>query len=327
LDSSPVSCKSLAESYHVNGKVLEHQYVFHLSDFQDWQQRSHAREWILFPENLGSHLSIDETSLSQGELYTVLTNKSAKGKKGALVAMIKGTDSDRVIEVLRKLPDGKRNKVREVTLDMAASMERIVRRSFPKAMLVTDRFHVQQLVHEAVQEMRIAHRWDAIEQENKEIELGKECGKTFIPNKLDNGDTEKQLLARSRHLLFKAEENWTPSQAHRAEILFNRYPDLQKAYKLSRSLARIYQTSKIKGIAFTKLAHWYNEVEQAGFKSFNTVSRTIQNHYETILNFFENRSTNASAESFNAKIKAFRAQFRGVTNVEFFLFRLSNIYG
>jgi len=67
-------------------------------------------------------------------------------------------------------------------------------------------------------------------------------------------------------------------------------------------------------------------VEEAGFKSFNTVSRTIQNQYTSILNFFENRSTNASAESFNTKIKAFRTQFRGVTNIEFFLFSLANIY-
>ncbi|WP_188459705.1 transposase, partial [Marivirga lumbricoides] len=44
------------------------------------------------------------------------------------------------------------------------------------------------------------------------------------------------------------------------------------------------------------------------------------------LNFFERRSTNAAAESFNAKIKAFRAQFRGVKNVAFFLYRLSRIY-
>ncbi|WP_343853067.1 ISAon1 family transposase [Algoriphagus jejuensis] len=219
-----------------------------------------------------------------------------------------------------------RGKVREVTLDMAASMERIVRRSFPKAQLVTDRFHVQQLVHEAVQEMRIAHRWEAIDQENREIELSRECGRAFVPDRLENGDTKKQLLARSRYLLFKGEDSWTPSQAYRAELLFHRYPDLEKAYRLSRSLARIYQTSKMKGVAFTKLAHWYNDVELAGFKSFNTVSRTIQNHYKTILNFFENISTNASAESFNAKIKAFRAQFGGVTNVEFFLFRLSNIY-
>ncbi|UMB62215.1 transposase [Lutibacter sp. A80] len=39
-----------------------------------------------------------------------------------------------------------------------------------------------------------------------------------------------------------------------------------------------------------------------------------------------NRSTNASVESFNVKIKAFRSQFRGVKNVEFFLFRLTRIF-
>ena len=32
---------------------------------------------------------------------------------------------------------------------------------------------------------------------------------------------------------------------------------------------------------------------------------------------------NASAEAFNAKIKAFRASFRGVVDRNFFLFRLS----
>ena len=45
-----------------------------------------------------------------------------------------------------------------------------------------------------------------------------------------------------------------------------------------------------------------------------------------LLNYFENTSTNASAESFNAKIKAFISQFRRVRNIEFFLFRLTNIY-
>ncbi|WP_419180049.1 transposase [Bacteroides muris (ex Fokt et al. 2023)] len=40
-----------------------------------------------------------------------------------------------------------------------------------------------------------------------------------------------------------------------------------------------------------------------------------RNYYETILNYFVNRETNAFAESFNAKIKAFRAQFRGVGDI------------
>lgn len=88
------------------------------------------------------------------------------------------------------------------------------------------------------------------------MELSKECDKAFIPNTLETGDTQKQLLARSRYLRFKDEESWTPSQAHRADLFFDRYPDLQKAYKLSRSLARIYQTSKIKRVAFTKWTLW-----------------------------------------------------------------------
>ena len=113
-----------------------------MSGFRDWDQLSHAENWVLFPENLGEYLSIDETSVSQGELYTILTNKAAKGKKGAIVAIVKGTNSEKVSQVLRKIPSSQRNKVKEITLDMAPTMEKIARHSFPKANQVTDRFHV-----------------------------------------------------------------------------------------------------------------------------------------------------------------------------------------
>lgn len=326
LDSSPISCKTLGHFFGVDGKRLEEQYASHLSGFTDWAHAEHAENWLLFPDNIGDYLSIDETSLSQGELYTILTNKAAKGKKGALIAIIKGTESESVIRVLQRIAERVRKKVKEVTLDLAPTMVRIVRRSFPKAKLVSDRFHVQQLAGEAVQEIRIKHRWDAIEQENMEMDLAREVKQKWLPQVLENGDTVKQLLARSRYLLFKKEVNWSPSQIHRAELLFRLYPDLHKAYKISQELSSILSHSKDRMIAFKKLALWYNKIEESGFKSFNTIARTIQNNYETILNYFDNRSTNASAESFNAKIKAFRAQFRGVRNVKFFLFRLSKIY-
>lgn len=310
----------------MNGKQLEEQYRDHLSGFYEWEQFDHADQWILYEENLGPHLSIDETALSQGELYTILTNKAAHGKKGALVAMVKGTDTKTVRAILEKIPLRKRKKVVEVTLDMAASMENIARFSFPNALLVTDRFHVQKLAYDALQEMRIAYRWDAIEQENKEIALAKELKKKHVPDILPNGDTLKQLLARSRYILFKSESKWTPTQRARAEILFERYPALEQAYHLVMQLGGIFHYVRDKGIAFTKLAQWYDRVEKAGFESFRTVSNSIQLHYLNILNYFENRSTNASAESFNAKIKAFRSAFRGVRSVTFFLFRLANIY-
>ena len=57
--------------------------------FNSWEQKSHANEWLLFTENMGEYLSIDETAFTNGELYTIVTNKAAKGKKGALVAMVK----------------------------------------------------------------------------------------------------------------------------------------------------------------------------------------------------------------------------------------------
>jgi transposase len=287
---------------------------------------SHAKDWLLFPENMGEYLSIDEVALSQGELYTVVTNKDAKGRSGAIVAIIEGTKTDKVIKHLKKIPHYKRKKVKEITLDMAPTMKLIAKTCFTKAIQVIDRFHVQKLATEALQQIRIKHRWDAIDQENEEISLARKEDKEYKAELLSNGDTRKQLLARSRYLLYKSREKWTEKQKMRAQVLFTEYPEIEDAYKLSQELREFFNTKTGKGIALTKLAHWYDKVEKSGFKSFNTIMNTISLNYDGIANYFENRSTNASAESFNAKIKAFRSQFRGVRNVEFFLFRLTQIY-
>lgn len=74
------------------------------------------------------------------------------------------------------------------------------------------------------------------------------------------------------------------------------------------------------------MAQWFNDVDLSGFKSFEIIKRTFEQHYESILNYFDNRSTNAYAESLNSKIKDFRRAFRGVKDIKFFLFRLTNIF-
>jgi transposase len=297
-----------------------------LSEFKSWDQGKHAQNWLLFAQNIGTQLSIDETALTHGELYTIITNKAAKGRKGSIVAIVAGTNAEYIISIIEKISIKQRKQVQEITLDMAASMNLIARKCFPNATLVTDRFHVQKLALEAVQELRIKHRWEAIDQENEAIEKAKRHKKKYHQTTLENGDTIKQLLARSRYVLYKKEKDWTENQKLRAKLLFERYPNIFQAYQLSQKLNWIFETTKEKIYGYTRLAQWHEQVAQSGFKSFNTISRTIMNHYKTILNYFDNRSTNASAESFNAKIKAFRAQFRGVSNVGFFLFRLTQIY-
>ena len=326
LDNHPVSCHQLGRMYQMDGKLLQQQYKHHISDYKDWDQKEHASEWMLFEENMGTHLSIDETALSNDELYTIITNKAAKGGKGALVAMVRGTLADRVEEVLSRVSLKVRKRVQEVTLDMAANMNLIVKRCFPFAKRVIDRFHLQQLAGEAVQEIRIKYRWQAIDEENEQIARARKTKQTYVQQLLFNGDSPKQLLARSRYLLFKQKIKWTPSQKQRAELLFEHYPKVKQAYELSMKLGDIFRQCKCKEEAFKKLALWHNQVIDVGIESFRTVSRTMETHYEGILNFFDNRSTNASAESFNAKIKAFRASARGVRDIKFFLFRLSKLY-
>ena len=312
--------------YGVDGDNLSRWYKHFISDYEEWEQRYHAMEYVIFKENLGEYLSMDETALSQGELYTIVTNKSAHGGKGSLVAMMHGTKSEDIIYYLSKLPRHKRLKVKEITIDLSPSMRLIAKRAFPNATIVSDRFHVQKLMNEAISDLRVDYRWQAIDQENQEIAFAKELGRKFIPNVFSNGDTRRQLLARSRHIVMKHFSKWTDSQKRRAEILFREYPAIEEAYRVSIKLTDIFNTHCRKEVALTKLARWYEEVERLNCKYFNSVIQTMQNNYATIANYFENRSTNASAESFNAKVKAFRNQFRGVKDIPFFIYRLKTIF-
>lgn len=313
--------------YGVDGAQLSRQYKHHISDYEQWTQLHHASDYVLYEGNLGERLSMDETCLSQGELYTIVTNKSAQGKQGSLVAMIKGTKSEVVIHFLSKLPLSGRLRVKEITIDLSPTMKLIAKRTLPNAAIVSDRFHVQKLMNEAISDLRVDYRWQAIDQENAEMELAREVGMKFVPHMFANGDTRRQLLARSRHIVMKNRSKWTASQSERAEILFEQYPAIAEAYEVSMQLTKIYnERIDDKGVALLKFAKWYEAVEGLNCKFFNSVIATMQNNYATIINYFDNRSTNASAESFNAKVKAFRAQFRGVRDIPFFIFRLSKLF-
>ena len=297
-----------------------------MSGFKDWDQKEHAEEWIIFPDNIGKQLSLDEVALTNGELYTVVTNKEFHGQKRALVAMIQGTKSKNVAAVLEKIPQTERKKVEEITLDMAETMNNIVRYSFANATPVTDRFHVQQLVSEAAQEIRILLRKEAIREENEQIKLAKKEGKRYCPKVFENGDTKKQLLARSRYLLFKSESKWHEQQQERSKILFQEFPDLKIAYELSMMFRNCYESSHSISEAEESFDKWFLKVEEKNIDSFTVAAESIRLHKKAILNYFINRSTNASAESFNAKLKNFRTVVRGVRDKKFHLFRVAKLY-
>ncbi|WP_312378166.1 transposase [Sphingobacterium sp.] len=246
MDNYPVSAHLVGLFFQMDGKQLQDQYKNYLSDFHDWGQKPHAERWTLFPGNISERLSIDETSFSNGELYTIVSSKSAKGGKGTILATIKGTKAEDIITVLELIPSRSRNKVKEVTMDMAPNMAKAIRRCFRNARRVIDRFHVQKLAYDVVQELRIKYRWEVLDAESKKIMESRKGGTSYEPELLPNGDTLKQLLARSRYLLFKHTSRWSENQKHRAELLFMRFPKLKLAYDLGIALGDIFNKCKEK---------------------------------------------------------------------------------
>lgn len=309
----------------MGSEKLNRHYKKNSSGFKDWIQKEHAEKYLLFEENMGPNLSIDEVSLSKGELYTFLTNKSGRGRSGTLVACIKGTLSKDIIEVLEKISVEKRLKVKEVTLDMAKNMEAAIKKVFTEAKLVTDRFHVVRLAMEALQHIRVNIKWKEMDKENAAVKLAKEKNEKYEPEELENGDTPKQLLARCRYALAKKESEWTENQKERTDILFKKYPELKTAYHLTMNFRNIYE-DRIISNAKVRFTDWCNDVMEKEIKEFYTVANTVKYNLDNILNFFINRSTNANAESFNSKLKLFRANLRGVTDTKFFLFRLAKLF-
>ena len=102
---------------------------------------------------------------------------------------------------------------------------------------------MQKLARDALQELRIEHRWEAINEETNEMENARLEGRKYRARKFRNGETRKEILFRSRLLLFKDPAAWNVKQRKRASVLFELYPDIQKAFALVQRLRRTWSVA------------------------------------------------------------------------------------
>ena len=83
METLPITARSFEKDYHINGDNFERSYkeggrlngfkrAGPISGFKTWEDADHAEDWVIIPKNMGTHLSIDETCLSTGEVYTIL---------------------------------------------------------------------------------------------------------------------------------------------------------------------------------------------------------------------------------------------------------------
>lgn len=150
--------------------------------------------------------------------------------------------------------------------------------------------------------------------------------KSESPVAYSNGETMRQILARSKHTLMMSQNKWTDIQHHQVNILFKHYPILKATYQLAMELRKIFNTKISPTKAMGRMNKWYEKVMALGNNNFRYVIKTFKNHAPTLFNYFRRRSTNASAEAFNAKVKIFRSQMRGVRDRDFFITPLVKLY-
>lgn len=362
MDNEVVTARSLGRTYMINGDTLGRNYKEVLSGYLKWEQKDHASDWVLLAKNIGPRTGIDETSLDN-ELYTIIHNKDSHGRKGAIIAIIKGTNPADILKVLYQLPKEIRENVTSTTMDLSDTMRAIVRDAFPNARVTRDCFHVIMRGGEGIEELRLRFKREAIKSlkkqktefrkhleslakarkryaaKMKESHGGKwrkskrgrkpQRMKTrFEPERLANGETLVEALTRCRKQLMKSREKWTEKQEERAKILFEIYPKLEEAYYLINSLRALFRNKSLnKETAKEKLHEWYGKVTESTLREIKSVRDTIKSYEDEILNYFIDRETNASAESLNSKIKCFRSELKGVSDCSFFMYRVATVLG
>jgi transposase len=297
---------------------------------------------ILKPENMGADMCIDEKYIG-GEFYTLLANRTT-GK----IALMAGTQNTaELCGLILKFELDKRFDVKYLTRDLLNAYDWTGRQMFLNAEHIADKFHILQHLFDALQSIRIGHRNIYLTKRRqayedfkvKESERKRNClskNETFHPGifqhkeeRLENGETNRELLARSVHLLYKFSGQWNNSQSKRAEILFKHYPDILTAYKLCCSFRQWYSKEyigqSIKKIT-RRLDQWFDKVKESAIEEMFNFKSLVERHLGVILNYFKDGRTNANAESLNAKIQRFLQANNGSRDIDFTFFRLSNFF-
>lgn len=321
-------------------KTQEGQTRLHQHDFQVTTRSGYKNILvpIFRPEHFDSHMAIDEKHINS-EFYTVLTNAKT-GKVALLCSTIRAKELKICLDKFDSLL---LEKVTFVTLDLSPTFELVVSENFPNAIQIADKFHVIKNGIEYLQAIRIRLKQEELKRQREQqaihdknykeskssslIGPKMKVSKTYHPERLSNGETVPELLARSRYLLVISPDKWNEYQVKRAQLLFKKFPQLQQALHTITDFRDWYKPKPNHYEPFENertLGNWIDTAENSPCSEIKNFRNLVVNHEERIMNYhrFGNK-TNAIAESVNAKIKNAIRQNKGSRDIDFFHFRIA----
>lgn len=269
---------------------------------------------VLKSENVGPRMMIDEKHIG-GDVFTIFSNQ----ENGKIALMAETQDVMSLDTLLNELGPVVDN-VEEVTMDFSPSYKKVIQQVMPEAVLVGDKFHTLQSCFESLQDMRIRIKQEELTKMN-ELKNSNKCYK--IPRE-KNGETIIEIITRSKRSLYKYDKELSEEQKTRMSILFDRYPELKKAYQWITDFRKWYKIDNHKNILQLEkeLEEWCEEIEDDKIQEMKNLANMIDRHKEMILNYFNKGGTNAKAENLNSRIQRFLITNYGIRNKKFFLFRL-----
>ena len=229
------------------------------------------------------NIGLDELSYRKGHNYISIV---VDHDRECIVWAGEGRTGETVGAFFEKLGPERAAQLEHVSIDMSAAYEAAVRKYAPNAEIVFDRFHVQQLAHHALDEVR--------------REVVREL----------KGTAEGKAIKGLRWPLQRNEVNHTPKDQERISTVMQTNAPLFRAYMLKTMLVWVLSTSTIRG-ARRKLESWIAWAVRSQLKPFVRVGKTIRRHLEGILAYIRTGISNGRSEGMNRKARVITSRAFG----------------
>lgn len=238
-------------------------------------------------------LGIDDKSFGRGQDSATVCNDLEGGR---VLEVVRERTTEAACQALRCLPPEQAHKVEAAALDMSAAYEKALQREVPQALRVYDRYHVSQLLGEAVDRVRRAEH-KALSAAGDDILKGTRYDWLYDPAHL--------APERLDRLCLLLEADLRTGRAYGYRINFGHFWDKE---------------SREEGAAFFK--KWYGAAIRSQLPAIKAVARTLKAHLDGLLNYFTHRITNAMSEGLNSSIQKLKATARGFRNFAHFRTRI-----
>jgi transposase len=221
-----------------------------------------------------THIGVDELSYRRHHEYvTVVVDHNS----GAVVWAHEGKNADTLRAFFDELGPERCARLEAVTIDMSAAYIQAVKEAAPGAELVFDRFHVQRLAHDALDQVRR----DEVRQADP---------------------SDKSELKGTRFALQKNPWNLSQLETSKLADLQRQNARLYRAYLLKESLAGILDR-KQPNVARNKLQEWVAWALRSRLAPFVRVAGTVRKYLDGIVGYVRSRLSNGRVEGLNGKIR------------------------